>query len=177
MSRVAKKPVALPAGVSVAVDGRKVSVKGAKGALDFELHPTVAIVHENNELKLVPQSEAAEHRAMAGTMRALVANMVTGVSKGFERKLQLVGVGYRAQAQGAALNLTLGFSHPVVFDVPQGITVETPTQTEILVKGVDKQKVGQVAAKIRAFRPPEPCKGKGVRYADETIVLKEAKKK
>ncbi|HMV37597.1 50S ribosomal protein L6 [Plasticicumulans sp.] len=177
MSRVAKKPVALPAGVSVAVDGRKVSVKGAKGALDFELHPTVAIVHENNELKLVPQSEAAEHRAMAGTMRALVANMVTGVSKGFERKLQLVGVGYRAQAQGAALNLTLGFSHPVVFDVPQGITVETPTQTEILVKGVDKQKVGQVAAKIRAFRPPEPYKGKGVRYADETIVLKEAKKK
>ena len=177
MSRVAKKPVALPAGVSVAVDGRKVSVKGAKGALDFELHPTVAIVHENNELKLVPQSEAAEHRAMAGTMRALVANMVTGVSKGFERNLQLVGVGYRAQAQGAALNLTLGFSHPVVFDVPQGITVETPTQTEILVKGVDKQKVGQVAAKIRAFRPPEPYKGKGVRYADETIVLKEAKKK
>ena len=177
MSRVAKKPVALPAGVSVAVDGRKVSVKGAKGALDFELHPTVAIVHENNELKLVPQSEAAEHRAMAGTMRALVANMVTGVSKGFERKLQLVGVGYRAQAQGAALNLTLGFSHPVVFDVPQGITVETPTQTEILVKGVDKQKVGQVAAKIRAFRPPEPYKGKGVRYGGEKIELKEAKKK
>lgn len=176
MSRVAKKPVALPAGVSVAVDGRKVSVKGAKGALDFELHPTVAIVHENNELKLVPQSEAAEHRAMAGTMRALVANMVTGVSKGFERKLQLVGVGYRAQAQGAALNLTLGFSHPVVFDVPQGITVETPTQTEILVKGVDKQKVGQVAAKIRAFRPPEPYKGKGVKYAGENIIRKEAKK-
>lgn len=177
MSRVAKKPVALPAGVNVAIDGRKVSVKGARGALDFELHPTVGIVQENNELKLVPQSESAEHRAMAGTMRALVANMVTGVSQGFERKLQLVGVGYRAQAQGAALNLTLGFSHPVVFEVPQGVTVETPTQTEILVKGVDKQQVGQVAAKIRAFRPPEPYKGKGVRYANETIVLKEAKKK
>ncbi len=177
MSRVAKKPVALPSGVSVTIDGRKLAIKGGKGQLELELHPSVAIVNENNELKLVPQSEAAEHRAMAGTMRALVANMVAGVTQGFERKLQLVGVGYRAQAQGSALNLTLGFSHPVVFDVPQGVTVETPSQTEILVKGADKQKVGQVAAKIRAFRPPEPYKGKGVRYADEVIVLKEAKKK
>ena len=177
MSRVAKKPVALPAGVNVAIDGRKVSVKGAKGALDFELHPTVAIVHENNELKLVPQSEAAEHRAMAGTMRALVANMVTGVSKGFEKKLTLVGVGYRAQAAGAKLNLQIGFSHPVAKDMPAGVKVECPTQTEIIIKGADRQVVGQIAAEVRAIRPPEPYKGKGIRYANERVVLKETKKK
>lgn len=177
MSRVAKKPVPVPAGVSIVLEGGSLSVKGTKGALSLDLHPTVSAVYEDNELRMIPASDAAEHRAMAGTMRALVANMVLGVSQGFERKLQLVGVGYRAQVQGAALNLTLGFSHPVVFAVPTGITIETPSQTEVLVKGVDKQQVGQVAAKIRAFRPPEPYKGKGVRYADETVVLKEAKKK
>jgi large subunit ribosomal protein L6 len=177
MSRVAKKPIAIPQGVEVSIQGQDVTVRGTKGMLDLALHPTVQVMRDDNELKVVPQSEAAEHRAMAGTMRALVSNMVTGVSAGFERKLQLVGVGYRAQSQGDMLNLTLGFSHPVVFSVPHGITVETPTPTEILVKGIDKQRVGQVAAKIRAYRPPEPYKGKGVRYANETIALKEAKKK
>ncbi len=177
MSRIAKKPIALPKGVEVSVDGQAVAIKGAKGSMELSLHPTVTLMREDGELKVIPKSEAGEHRAMAGTMRSLVNNMVTGVSQGFERKLQLVGVGYRAQAQGKVLNLTLGFSHPVDFKVPEGITVETPSQTEILVKGVDKQKVGQVADKIRGYRPPEPYKGKGVRYADEQIVLKEAKKK
>jgi large subunit ribosomal protein L6 len=134
-------------------------------------------MREEDEIKVVAKSESAEHRAMAGTMRALVYNMVAGVSVGFEQRLQLVGVGYRAQAQGNVLNLTLGFSHPVVFPIPSGITIETPSPTEVLVKGVDKQRVGQVAAKIRAYRPPEPYKGKGVRYAGEMIVIKEAKKK
>ncbi len=177
MSRIAKKPIAVPKGVEVSVDGQAVAIKGAKGSMELSLHPTVTLMREEGELKVIPKSEAGAHRAMAGTMRSLVNNMVTGVSQGFERKLQLVGVGYRAQAQGKVLNLTLGFSHPVDFKVPEGITVETPSQTEILVKGVDKQKVGQVAAKIRGYRPPEPYKGKGVRYADEQIVLKEAKKK
>lgn len=177
MSRVAKKPVDIPAGVSLSLDAGKVMVKGTKGTMELQLHPSVQAVAENNQIKVVPASEESHHRAMAGTMRALLQNMVTGVSQGFERKLQLVGVGYRAQAQGAVLNLTLGFSHPVAFEVPKGVSVETPSQTDIIVKGVDKQQVGQVAAKIRAFRPPEPYKGKGVRYADEVIVLKEAKKK
>ena len=177
MSRVARKPIPIPNGVDVAIQGQEVMVKGGKGTLELTLHPTVTLHHEEKELKISPKSDAAHHRAMAGTMRALVNNMVTGVSAGFERKLQLVGVGYRAQAQGTTLNLTLGFSHPISFPVPTDISVETPSPTEILVKGVEKQKVGQVAAKIRAYRPPEPYKGKGVRYADEPIVLKEAKKK
>lgn len=177
MSRVAKNPVSIPQGVEVSINKRDVVVKGAKGSMEMSLHPSVSITQEENRLKLVPVSEAKEHWAMAGTMRALVNNMVTGVSKGFERKLVLVGVGYRAQAQGKVLNLTLGFSHPVNFKVPDGITVETPSPTEIVVKGVNKQQVGEIAAKIRAYRPPEPYKGKGVRYADETVVLKEAKKK
>jgi large subunit ribosomal protein L6 len=177
MSRIAKKPIPVPKGVEVSIQGQDIAVKGTKGMLDLALHPTVELVRDENDLKIVPKSESAEHRAMAGTMRALVSNMVTGVTAGFERKLQLVGVGYRAQAQGNTLNLTLGFSHPVAFSVPSGVTVETPTPTEIVVKGIDKQKVGQVAAKIRAYRPPEPYKGKGVRYADETVALKEAKKK
>ena len=156
MSRIAKKPIAIPKGVQISVDGQAVAVKGAKGNMALSLHPNVTLVQEDSELKVVPKSEAGEHRAMAGTMRSLINNMVTGVSQGFERKLQLVGVGYRAQAQGKVLNLTLGFSHPVDFKVPEGITIETPSQTEVLVKGVDKQQVGQVAAKIRSYRPPEP---------------------
>ena len=177
MSRVAKKPIGIPAGVEVSISGQDVAVKGGKGKLQLTLHPSVGIQQQQSELQLVPRTERSEHRAMAGTMRALVSNMVTGVSKGFERRLQLVGVGYRVQTQGNSVNLSLGFSHPVVFQVPPGVTVESPSQTEIVVKGVDKQQVGEVAAKIRAYRPPEPYKGKGVRYADETIVLKEAKKK
>lgn len=177
MSRVAKNPVSIPKGVEISINKRLVAIKGVKGAMEMSLHPYVAISQEEDKLKLAPVTEAPEHWAMAGTMRALVNNMVTGVSKGFERKLSLVGVGYRAQAQGKVLNLTLGFSHPVNFKVPDGITVETPSATEIIVKGVNKQQVGEVAAKIRAYRPPEPYKGKGVRYADETVVLKEAKKK
>ncbi|MCP5419203.1 MAG: 50S ribosomal protein L6 [Gammaproteobacteria bacterium] len=177
MSRVAKQPIPIPSGIQVAIDGHQVVVKGKQGSLEMVLHRTVSLIQEGDELKVVPRSELAEHRCMAGTMRALVNNMVTGAHSGFERRLQLVGVGYRAQAQGNVLNLTLGFSHPVEFSVPEGITVETPSQTEIVVRGADKQKVGQVAAKIRAYRPPDAYKGKGVRYANETIILKEAKKK
>ncbi|MGJ3499781.1 50S ribosomal protein L6 [Piscirickettsia salmonis] len=177
MSRVAKSPITIPSGVEVTIKDQQVSVKGPKGALARELNHLVAIAHEDKVLTFAPASEASGAWAQAGTARALLNNMVTGVSQGFEKKLQLVGVGYRAQAQGKTLNLTLGFSHPVNFAVPEGITIETPSQTEILVKGTDKQVVGQVAANIRGYRPPEPYKGKGVRYADETIVLKEAKKK
>lgn len=177
MSRVAKKPVSIPKGVDVSVSGQEVAFKGSKGTLSLNLHPSVTLEQDAEELKIHSQSEAANDRAIAGTMRSLIDNMVTGVSQGFERRLQLVGVGYRAQAQGKQLNLSLGFSHPIEFSVPDEITIETPSQTEILIKGIDKQKVGQVAAKIRAFRPPEPYKGKGVRYADETIIMKEAKKK
>jgi large subunit ribosomal protein L6 len=175
MSRVANNPITIPSGVDVNLAGQNLSVKGPKGAMDIEVHNTVEVKQEDSVLKFA--AKQASGRAMAGTMRALVNNMVTGVSAGFERKLQLVGVGYRAQAQGKNLNLTLGFSHPVVYEAPEGITVETPSQTEIVVKGVDKQQVGQAAANIRAYRPPEPYKGKGVRYADEQISLKEAKKK
>lgn len=177
MSRVAKQPIPLPKGVEATIHEQQLAVKGAKGSLSLTLHPAVSIEQDENVLQIKPITEAAEHRAMAGTMRALVNNMVTGVNQGFERKLQLVGVGYRAQAQGQVLNLTLGFSHPVEYKVPAGVTVETPSQTEVLVKGIDKQLVGEVASKIRAYRPPEPYKGKGVRYADERIILKEAKKK
>ncbi len=177
MSRVAKKPVAIPAGVEVKIEGDAVAVKGAKGQLQFTLHPDVRVEREGDELRVTARGNGKQANAMAGTTRALVSNMVTGVSQGFEKKLTLVGVGYRAQAQGKTLNLTLGFSHPVNYPVPEGVTVETPSQTEVVIRGVDKQQVGQVAAEIRAYRPPEPYKGKGVRYADEQIVLKEAKKK
>ncbi len=177
MSRVAKNPVALPSGVEVKADGKQVTVKGSKGALVHRVHDLVTMKQEGSELTFSANDESKAANALAGTTRALLNNMVVGVSQGFERKLELVGVGYRAQAQGKVLNLTLGFSHPVNFEVPEGVTIETPTQTEILVKGADKQQVGQVAAKIRGYRPPEPYKGKGVKYADEIIVRKEAKKK
>ncbi|HET8551704.1 MAG TPA: 50S ribosomal protein L6 [Gammaproteobacteria bacterium] len=178
MSRVAKRPVILPKGVEVKQNGQQLNVKGPKGALDFDVHPAIKVATgEDGALQVSDASPAGDQVAMAGTTRALLANIVKGVTEGFERKLELVGVGYRAQAQGKQLNLTLGFSHPVNYPVPDGITIETPSQTEVVVKGVDKQKVGQVAAEIRAFRPPEPYKGKGVRYADERVVRKEAKKK
>ena len=177
MSRVASKPVALPKGVEYKLDGGKVRVKGSKGEQSLTLHPEVSIAEEDGSLQVSTETSDRKVVAMAGTTRALVANMITGVSEGFERKLELRGVGYRAQAKGQSLNLTLGFSHPVDYPVPEGVTIETPSQTEVVVKGTDKQRVGQVAAEIRAFRPPEPYKGKGVRYADERVVLKEAKKK
>ena len=177
MSRIAKQPIPLPAGVSVTVNAGAIAVKGAKGELRRSFPAAIQFVQEEGALKVRLDDPTGEYHALAGTARALVRNMVAGVSKGFERKLTLVGVGYRAQVQGKALNLTLGFSHPVSYAVPEGITIETPSQTEIVIKGVDKQKVGQVAAEIRAYRPPEPYKGKGVRYADEQVVLKEAKKK
>jgi len=177
MSRVAKKPISLPTGVSASIEGQMITVKGTKTAMKLAVHPTVRVVQEDKVLKIQPCSTTSEHWAMAGTMRALINNLVVGVNTGFEKRLQLVGVGYRAQAQGPTLNLSLGFSHPVEFKAPEGITIETPSQTEIIIKGADKQMVGQVAAKIRAYRPPEPYKGKGIRYANETIAIKEAKKK
>ena len=175
MSRVAKNPVDLPSGVEVKMSGRNIQVKGPKGELSLDLHPTVDMVHEDNQLRLAATTEDSA-MAMAGTMRALVSNMVTGVSVGYEKKLTIVGVGYRAQAQGKSLNLSLGFSHPVVYQIAKGVSVETPSQTEIVVSGTDKQLVGQTAAEIRRFRPPEPYKGKGVRYADEQVRRKQAKK-
>ena len=177
MSRVAKQAVELPSGVEIKIDGQAVTVKGGKGSMQHDVHSSVEIKQDDKVLRFAPKDGSKISMALAGTMRALVSNMVTGVSEGFEKRLQLVGVGYRAQAQGQKLNLTLGFSHPVDYPVPEGITVETPSQTEVVVKGVDKQRVGQVAAEIRAYRPPEPYKGKGVKYADEIIVRKEAKKK
>ena len=177
MSRVAKAPVELPKGVEFSQAGNVVTLKGGKGALSMELNTEVELAQEDGVLRISPRSGSRFSTAIAGTMRALIANMAKGVSEGFERKLELVGVGYRAQAQGNKLNLTLGFSHPVVYEAPEGISVTTPSQTEIVVTGADKQKVGQVAAEIRRYRPPEPYKGKGVRYADERVVLKEAKKK
>ncbi len=177
MSRIAKQPVELPKGVEFQQSGTVVTVKGGKGSLSMELNTEVQIAQDEGMLSFTPRSGSKFAIAMSGTTRALLANMVTGVSDGFERKLELVGVGYRAQAAGNKLNLTLGFSHPVVYDVPEGISIETPSQTEVMIKGTDKQKVGQVAAEIRRFRPPEPYKGKGVRYANERVVLKEAKKK
>jgi large subunit ribosomal protein L6 len=177
MSRIAKQPVELPKGVEFQQNGTVVTVKGGKGSLSMDLNTEVTISQDDGMLSFAPRSGSKFAIAMSGTTRSLLANMVTGVSDGFERKLELVGVGYRAQAQGNKLNLTLGFSHPVVYDVPEGISIETPSQTEILIKGTDKQVVGQVAAEIRRFRPPEPYKGKGVRYAEERVVLKEAKKK
>jgi len=177
MSRIAKAPVELPGGVEFSQSGNVVTMKGSNGMLTMELNTEVELSQEENVLMVKPRSGSRFSTAIAGTMRALLANMAQGVSKGFERKLELVGVGYRAQAQGNKLNLTLGFSHPVVHEVPDGVTVETPSQTEIIVKGADKQQVGQVAAEIRGYRPPEPYKGKGVRYSDERVVIKEAKKK
>ena len=173
MSRVAKKPVELPKGVEIKVDGQALSVKGGKGSLDLEVHPDVEVTMNDNVVQFSARVDSRAAVALAGTMRALTANMVTGCHQGFERKLNLVGVGYRAQAQGKVLNLSLGFSHPVEYPVPEGITIETPSQTEVVVRGVDKQVVGQVAAEIRAFRPPEPYTGKGVRYSDEQVVRKE----
>ncbi len=177
MSRIGKAPVELPKGVEFKQDGNVVTLKGSKGSLTMELNSEVELTQDDNVLTLAPRSGSRFASAISGTMRALLANMAEGVSEGFERKLELVGVGYRAQAQGNKLNLTLGFSHPVVHELPEGISVETPSQTEIVIRGADKQKVGQVAADIRGYRPPEPYKGKGVRYADERVVIKEAKKK
>jgi large subunit ribosomal protein L6 len=177
MSRVAKSPISLPTGTTVKMVGQSISVKGPKGEMALNLHPGVVVNEEDNQLKIAPKSEAKSAWAMAGTFRALINNMVTGVSQGFEKKLQLIGVGYRAQAGGKSLNLNLGFSHPIDYPVPEGISIATPSATEIVVSGSDKQRVGQVAAEIRAFRPPEPYKGKGVRYADEYVARKEAKKK
>ena len=177
MSRVAKNPVALPQGVEVNLAGAQISVKGPLGTMTMPRNAAVDVVLEGSELKVKPVAGAENAAAMSGTTRALLANLVNGVSKGFEKKLTLVGVGYRAQAQGDTLNLSLGFSHPVAHKMPAGVKVETPSQTEIVIKGIDKQQVGQVAAEIRAYRKPEPYKGKGVRYADEVVILKETKKK
>ncbi|KAF1709426.1 50S ribosomal protein L6 [Pseudoxanthomonas kalamensis DSM 18571] len=174
MSRVAKKPIALPKGVDLNLQADTISVKGPKGTLSLAKPAGVEINVENGTANLSPAGEG--NVAITGTIRAILANMVKGVSEGFERKLELVGVGYRAAMQGKDLNLSLGFSHPVLFQAPEGITISTPTQTEIVVQGADKQRVGEVAAKIRSFRPPEPYKGKGVKYSDETIIRKEAKK-
>ena len=175
MSRVANNPVAVPSGVEIKLDGRDLSVKGSKGTMTMTLDESVEVNQEDNALTFAARTPRAV--AMSGTTRALVNNMVVGVSDGFERKLVLNGVGYRAAVQGKKLNLTLGFSHPVEYELPEGISAETPSQTEILLKGIDKQALGQAAAEIRAFRPPEPYKGKGVRYADEYVRRKEAKKK
>jgi len=177
MSRIAKKPVPVPAAVEVTENGQQITVKGPKGSLQHDVHALVEMKLEDGEMNFSPRDESKAANALAGTTRALVSNLVVGVTDGFEKKLELVGVGYRAQAKGKILNLTLGFSHPVDYAVPEGVTIETPSQTEIILKGTDKQRVGQVAAEIRAFRPPEPYKGKGVRYADEVVVRKEAKKK
>ena len=177
MSRIAKYPVAVPSGVEVTLDAGSISVKGPLGTRTQGLTGDVRVTLENGSLFFAAASDSQTARAMSGTVRALVSNLVVGVTKGFERKLTLVGVGYRAQAQGDAINLALGFSHPVVHKLPQGVKAETPTQTEIVLKGTDKQQVGQVAAEIRAYRPPEPYKGKGVRYANEVVVIKETKKK
>lgn len=177
MSRVANSPVALPAGVDITLDGQSVQVKGTKGQLGLDVHPSVTIERDGDVLRVAGREGIPNAVALAGTMRALVNNMVTGVSEGFERRLVLVGIGYRAQMQGNSLNLALGFSHPVSFEPPAGVSIETPSQTQIVIRGIDKQQVGQAAANIRAFRPPEPYKGKGVKYSDEVIVRKEAKKK
>lgn len=177
MSRVAKAAISIPSGVEVKLDGQNVSVKGPKGQLDWVVMQDVTVTQEDGALKVAPTVENKDNWAMAGTARALVNNMVTGVSQGFEKKLTLIGVGYRAQAKGKVLNLNLGFSHPIDYEVPEGIEVQTPSQTEIVVSGADKQKVGQVSAEIRAYRPPEPYKGKGVRYAGEKVRRKEGKKK
>lgn len=177
MSRVGKMPIALPSGAEASISATQITVKGPLGSLSQALNGLVQIENNNGTLNVKAANDSREANAMSGTIRALVNNMVNGVTKGFEKKLTLVGVGYRAAAQGDKLNLSLGFSHPVVHQMPQGVKVETPSQTEILIKGIDRQRVGQVAAEVRAYRAPEPYKGKGVRYADEVVVLKETKKK
>lgn len=178
MSRVGKQPIQLPKGVEVNINDKLVAVKGSKGQLSLTVHDYVRVENKDGAIRVYPVNDKiSEHHAMSGTMRALINNMVLGVTQGFEKKLQLIGVGYRAQVQGQKLLLSLGFSHPVEYLAPQGIVIETPSQTEILVKGNDKQLVGEVAAKIRAYRPPEPYKGKGVRYANEQVIIKETKKK
>ena len=177
MSRVANQPISVPSSVEIMASGQQVTVKGPKGTLEHTVHELVEMVREDSELNVKARDASMAANALAGTTRALLNNLVMGVSDGFEKKLELVGVGYRAQAKGKVLNLTLGFSHPIDYQLPDGVTAETPSQTEIVIKGCDKQKVGQVAAEVRAFRPPEPYKGKGVRYADEHVVRKEAKKK
>ncbi len=178
MSRIAKNPIELPASTDVVISktdiGQEVQIKGSRGELIYQVHPAVQVEKDNDFLKIIFSNE---HKALAGTTRANLANIVCGVTKGFEKKLKLIGVGYRAQLKGKVLNLTLGFSHPVNYQIPEGIAIETPSQTEVVVKGINKQLVGQVSAEIRAFRPPEPYKGKGVRYEDEAVVRKEAKKK
>ena len=177
MSRIGNMPITVPSGVTVELGEGVISAKGPQGTLSREINSLVSIAQEGAQLRVVARDESREANAMSGTFRALIANMVTGVSSGFEKRLSLVGVGYRAQAQGSNLNLALGFSHPVVHAMPEGVQVQTPTQTEIVIKGADKQKVGQVAAEVRAYRPPEPYKGKGIRYVDEVVVRKETKKK
>jgi len=177
MSRIGKLPVVVPAGVEVAVKEDQISVKGALGALTLAQNALVKIDNNSGSLSFTPVNDSREANAMSGTMRQLVNNMVNGVSKGFEKKLSLIGVGYKAQAQGAKLNLSVGYSHPVEIEMPAGIKVETPTPTEILIKGADRQRVGQIASEVRAVRPPEPYKGKGIRYADEKVAIKETKKK
>jgi large subunit ribosomal protein L6 len=177
MSRVGKNPIALPDKVEVSLGASELTVKGPLGTLTQQLSPDVKVLVDGRTLRFEAQGSSIQANAMSGTMRAVVANMVTGVAKGFEKKLSLVGVGYRAQAQGNKVNLALGFSHPVVHALPDGIKAETPTQTEIIIKGIDRQKVGQIAAEIRAYKPPEPYKGKGVRYADVNVTIKETKKK
>jgi large subunit ribosomal protein L6 len=177
MSRVGKMPVTIPAGVDVSIKEDQISVKGSGGTLLLKQNTLVTVANDAGKLTFAPSNESREANAMSGTMRQLVNNMVVGVSKGFEKKLSLVGVGYKAQAQGAKLSLTVGYSHPVNKEMPAGITVQTATPTEILIKGADRQRVGQVAAEIRAIRPPEPYKGKGIRYSDEKITIKETKKK
>jgi len=177
MSRIAKNPIPVPKGVEVKISPVEISVKGPLGTVVRPMDPNVGVEKDGESLKCKALGNSNHANAMSGTMRALVANMVTGVTKGWEKKLSLVGVGYRAQAAGDKLNLSLGFSHPVVHQMPTGVKCETPTQTEIVIKGADKQKVGQVAAEVRGYKPPEPYKGKGVRYADEVVVIKETKKK
>ena len=177
MSRIAKNPVAVPSGVQVAQSGTKLSVKGPKGSLEHEVHPLVKVTQEGNMLKFQRTNDSTMARAVSGTTRALGNNMGTGGAKGFEKKLTIIGVGYRVAVQGKKLNLTLGYSHPIAYDIPNGITIETPDQTNLVVKGADKQLVGRVAAEIRAYREPEPYKGKGVRYVNEVVAKKEAKKK
>jgi len=177
MSRVGKMPITVPQGVDVAIKDDQINVKGALGTLALTQNSLVTIKSDAGKLTFAPANESRQANAMSGTMRQLVNNMVTGVTKGFEKKLSLVGVGFKAQAQGAKLNLTVGYSHPVVMDMPAGIKVETPTPTEVVIKGSDRQRVGQIAAEVRAVRPPEPYKGKGIRYSDEKITIKETKKK
>jgi len=177
MSRVANAPITVPGGVEVNIEAARLSVKGPKGQLNHAIHEAVEVTRDGGELRFAGRAGAPGSVALAGTTRAVVQNMVRGVSQGFERKLELVGVGYRAQMKGSSLSLALGFSHPVEFPVPDGITIETPSQTEVIVRGADKQQVGQTAAVIRGFRPPEPYKGKGVKYSNEQIIRKEAKKK